>query len=47
MNRGAEALVAIGAQEMGRQKRLTVGEEILQGAREALAAVKGDQPQCE
>jgi putative transcriptional regulator len=27
---------------MAKQKRLTVGEEILQGAREALASVKGD-----
>jgi putative transcriptional regulator len=27
---------------MAEQKRSTVGEEILQGAREALAAVKGD-----
>jgi len=27
---------------MAKQKRPTVGEEILQGAREALAAIKGD-----
>jgi putative transcriptional regulator len=27
---------------MAKQKRSTVGEEILQGAREALAAIKGD-----
>jgi putative transcriptional regulator len=30
------------ALDMAKQKRLTVGEEILQGAREALAAIKGD-----
>jgi hypothetical protein len=27
---------------MAKHKRLTVGDEILQGAREALAAIKGD-----
>ncbi len=27
---------------MAKQKRSTVGEEILQGAREAIAAIKGD-----
>jgi putative transcriptional regulator len=27
---------------MAKQKRSTVGEEVLQGAREALAAIKGD-----
>lgn len=30
------------ALDMAKQKRLTVGQEILQGAREALAAIKGD-----